>query len=71
MHNLYVMLLMQNKKKITFVIQGEELYSFIKQGTAVDLCWGYGGKNCLEKIKIFWHLHLFWISIKLKYLIFS
>lgn len=44
---------MQNKKKITFVIQREELYSFIKQGTAVELYWGCREKAVLKKMKIF------------------
>lgn len=40
-------------KKITFVIQEEELYSFIKQGTAVDLYWGCGEKTVLQKLRYF------------------
>lgn len=51
MHNLYVILLRQNKKKIAFIIQGEELYSFIKQGTAVDLYWGCREKTVLKKLR--------------------
>lgn len=41
---------MQTKRR-TFVIQEEELYSFIKQSMAVNLYWGCGGKIVLKKLR--------------------